>query len=165
MALDVDIDVRDQSWPGLVPGPEALVRLSLAEAAAALDLEAGEVSVVLADDDFVRRLNRYHRGKDGPTNVLSFPAGGAPAVSGTPPLLGDIVLAGGTVAREACIQGKAPADHLAHLVVHGLLHLLGYDHQDDEGAREMETLETTILARLGIPDPYAVDPPVRAEAR
>ena len=155
MALSVDIDMRDRTWPGLVPGPEALVRDTLAEAGAAVGVEAGEVSVVLADDDFVRMLNQAHRGMDAPTNVLSFPTGGGAGAAGADPLLGDIVLASGTVAREARLQGKAPADHVAHLTVHGFLHLLGYDHQADGEAREMEALEASILARLGIPDPYA----------
>jgi len=111
---------------------------------------------VLADDGEQRRLNRTWRGRDAPTNVLAFPAApaGVPAVAGAPLLLGDIVLAGETVAREAAEQGKPFADHLRHLVVHGVLHLLGYDHDADEAAVAMEAIETSILAGLGVSDPY-----------
>jgi probable rRNA maturation factor len=108
-----------------------------------------ELSLVLADDATVRRLNHEYRGKDSATNVLSFP----PAFDDET-LLGDVVLAEETVRREAVEQGKARADHATHLVVHGCLHLLGYDHEDDEEARRMEALEVEILATLGVADPY-----------
>jgi probable rRNA maturation factor len=98
-----------------------------------------------------RRLNRTYRGKDRPTNVLSFPAAG-PAVAPAP--LGDLAICAGVVAREARAQGKPLVDHWAHLVVHGTLHLLGYDHVEDGAARRMERRERVLLARLGIPDPY-----------
>lgn len=122
--------------------------------------EEAEVCVVLADDPFVKELNRTWRGKDKPTNVLSFPIGAMPAAAGPEPvrtpLLGDIVLALETIAREAGEQGKSFPDHLAHLVVHGVLHLLGYDHEDNADADEMEALERDILEDLDIADPYAV---------
>lgn len=112
-----------------------------------------EVSVVFADDAYIRGLNRQYRDKDAPTNVLSFP--GVAAKSGAfGPLLGDIVLARETIRHEAEDEGIAFDDHLTHLVVHGFLHLLGYDHEADGEAAEMEGLETAILADLGIADPY-----------
>ena len=110
--------------------------------------DSGEVSLVFTDDAGIRRLNATWRGKDKPTNVLSFPQ-----VAG--PLLGDIVLAAETVGREAALAGKPFEDHIAHLVVHGFLHLLGYDHEADADAEKMEELERVALKRLGIPDPYA----------
>lgn len=113
-----------------------------------------EVSVVLADDPFVRRLNRDHRGKDKPTNVLSFPLDAAAAPKGARPLLGDIVLAYRTIRREAKDEAKPLANHAAHMLVHGALHLLGFDHEAPRAARIMEGHEVRILKRLGIPDPY-----------
>ncbi|RDD63344.1 rRNA maturation RNase YbeY [Ferruginivarius sediminum] len=115
-----------------------------------------EVSLVLADNATVRDLNATYRGQDKPTNVLSFAAleGETAEVPGAPAVLGDIVLALETVLGEAEEQGKQPADHLRHLCVHGLLHLLGYDHQDDREAAEMEGLEVRVLAGMGVADPY-----------
>ena len=116
--------------------------------------EGAEVSLVFTDDARVRRLNKQYRGKDRPTNVLSFPAARvAPGRLGPP--LGDIVLARETIAAESEDQGLTFADHLTHLIVHGFLHLLGYDHETDGEAAVMERLETAILARLAIADPYA----------
>lgn len=115
-----------------------------------------EVSVVLADDNLLRRLNRRWLRVDKPTNVLSFPAlEREPAPPGAPLLLGDVVLAFETVSREAAQQRKPLADHLRHLIVHGVLHLLGYDHDFPTEAEQMEALETTVLAGLGVADPYA----------
>jgi probable rRNA maturation factor len=118
-----------------------------------------EVSVVFTDDAEQQALNRAWRGKDRPTNVLSFPNmdDDGPAVPGLPRLLGDVVLARETVAREAREQGKRTVDHTVHLLVHGTLHLLGYDHEGAAQAAEMEALERAILAGLGIADPYAGD--------
>jgi probable rRNA maturation factor len=113
-----------------------------------------EVSVVLADDPFVRRLNRDHRGKDTPTNVLSFPLEGATAPKGARLLLGDVVLAYRTIRREAKAEKKRLASHAAHMLVHGTLHLLGFDHERARAARIMEQHEVRILKRLGVPDPY-----------
>ncbi len=112
-------------------------------------------SVALLSDRGVRRLNHDFRGKDKPTNVLSFPAGNV--AEGRRLALGDIALALGVVKREAKEQRKAAADHLAHLMVHGVLHLLGYDHETDEDAARMEKLERKALAGLGIADPYVID--------
>jgi len=103
----------------------------------------------------IRELNAGWRGKDKPTNVLSFPAVPETREGPLPPMLGDIVLAAGTVAREAALEGKPVENHITHLVVHGLLHLLGYDHETDMQAEEMEAVERAALARLAIPDPYA----------
>ncbi len=119
----------------------------------------------LADDDAVRHLNRRYRGRDSATNVLAFPAsdcapGRLPALhAGGPPLaLGDVVLAYETARVEADAQGKPFAGHVRHLMVHGVLHLAGYDHEDDASAEAMEHLETSVLAGLGVPDPYVSTP-------
>ena len=121
-----------------------------------------EISVTLTGDEQVRALNAKWRGKDKPTNVLSFPA--FPLVQGAPlpPMLGDIVLAAETVAREAALEDKPVENHITHLVVHGLLHLLGYDHETDAEAEAMEAMEVAILGRLGIDNHYAGAPLLRA---
>jgi probable rRNA maturation factor len=128
-----------------LPGVERLVRKA---ARAATNNRKRSLTVALADDRRVRTLNARDRSKDKPTNVLSYP-------SGERDFLGDVVLARQTVWREAKSQGKTAADHLTHLVVHGTLHLLGYDHETSEAdAERMEALERRILAKLGIADPY-----------
>lgn len=145
--LEIHVE-SDGSWPA---GIDAGLARSAAEAlAATIDL-AGEASLLLGDDSQIRALNARYRQFDKPTNVLSFPAGpGSPQA-----YLGDIILARETVCREAEEAGKPLADHVAHLIVHGLLHLAGYDHETDREADEMEALEREILARLDIGDPYA----------
>ena len=164
--LTIEVMVRDPAWGKTLPGGAALSRKAAAAALAELGCgPAGEVSIVLADDAFVRGFNRDYRGEDSATNVLAFPGtpGSAkgPAVAGPtsaaddpPRLLGDVVLAHETVVAEAAEQGKPLGDHLAHLVVHGVLHLFGYDHHSDTEAVIMERLEATILATLAIEDPY-----------
>jgi probable rRNA maturation factor len=122
---------------------------------ASLRGQGAELSLVLGGDPLVRSLNRHWRGRDQATNVLSFPAGDGASGAG-PFLLGDVILAYETVAREAASQGKSLAAHLSHLVAHGVLHLLGFDHESDEEAQRMEGLEKRILARLGMADPYRV---------
>jgi len=112
--------------------------------------ELGSLTVLLTDDQSVRELNANFRGKDAATNVLSFPAPPNPEDH-----LGDVALAYGVCAREAAEQGKPLGHHLQHLTVHGVLHLLGYDHIGDDEAEAMEGLERTVLAGLGVPDPYA----------
>lgn len=122
-----------------------------------------ELSIVLADDATVTDLNRRYRGQDKPTNVLSFPgedeglAACRGSLDGFPVMLGDVILAAETVFAEARAQGKPATHHLRHLVVHGVLHLLGFDHEKEEEAERMEGIEKTVLAGLGVPDPYAAD--------
>jgi probable rRNA maturation factor len=132
-------------------GAEDAVRGAVAAAAPA-SLGDAEVAVLLADDAAVKAMNARWRGKDAATNVLSFPS--APGAGPGPRHLGDIVVACQTVAAEASAQDKPFDHHLVHLVVHGFLHLLGYDHDSDEKADDMERRERDILARLDIPDPY-----------
>jgi probable rRNA maturation factor len=148
---EADIDVQSPLWDTL-PEAEATVRTAIS-AAAEFEPAAGEMSVVLTDDASIRILNRDWRKIDKATNVLSFPAA-TPPIPGVPALLGDVVVAYETLAREAAEEGKPPLHHLAHLVVHGYLHLLGYDHETDSEADAMEGLERQILARLKIADPY-----------
>jgi probable rRNA maturation factor len=152
--IDVDVLVLDQRWADM-GDPEALARRSV-EAALAVLADAPsddvEISVAFADDDAVQSLNRDWRGKDYPTNVLSFPA--PPTRAPGPRPLGDIALAYETVARESLDDDKPLADHALHLLVHGTLHLLGYDHESDSEAAVMEALEVAALARLGLADPY-----------
>ena len=143
------------AWRTTVPGPGSIARKAVraALALAAPDIASAEVSVVLTDDAEIARLNRDFRHKSGPTNVLSFPCDDATEPDGCI-LLGDVVLAHGTVVREAHERAIAPADHLAHLVVHGVLHLLGHDHEAEDDAVRMEALEVAALAKLRIADPY-----------
>jgi probable rRNA maturation factor len=141
----VDVVVLDAAWRKALPDVERLVRRA---ARATTNNRKRSLTVALADNKRVRALNARDRKKDKPTNVLSYP-------SGERDFLGDVVLARETVWREAKSQGKTPADHLTHLVVHGTLHLLGYDHETSEAdAERMEALERRILAKLGIADPY-----------
>ncbi len=149
-AIELDVRVDSELWND-AKETEAVVRRAIARTAATLSLEKAEIAVVLTDDSTVRALNRRWRGLDRATNVLSFPVNHA---AGEPPLLGDIVLAYQTIAREARAQGKPFAHHLAHLAVHGYLHLVGYDHEDDKDAEQMEAAERKILRLLAIPDPY-----------
>ena len=141
----------DAAWTEALPGVERLVRRAArAAVSGARRVRARSLTVALADDKAVRALNARDRKKDKPTNVLSYP-------SGETAFLGDMILARQTVWREARAQKKSPADHVTHLVVHGTLHLLGYDHETgDADAERMEALERRILARLGIADPYAL---------
>jgi len=137
--------------------PATRMRAWVEAALRAARRRTGEVSVVLVDEAEGRRLNLQYRGRDYATNVLSFPADLPTGVRS--PLLGDLVVCAPVVARESTEQRKRLADHYAHMLVHGSLHLLGYDHVDDAEAERMEALETRILARLGIADPY-VEPAV-----
>ncbi len=152
----IEIEVEDEAWRGVVPDAPALARQA-AEAALGARRD-GAMVVLLTGDDAVRDLNRRFRGRDAATNVLAFPAAPSPAgVSAGPRPLGDIAVAFGVCESEARGQGKPLADHLRHLVAHGVLHLLGHDHQEDDEARIMEDLERRILAGIGVPDPYAQD--------
>lgn len=165
---DISVAIEDEQWRADLPQAEnlamdaatrAINAASLPEAAQKRPLE---VSIVLADNDMVQALNRDYRKKDKPTNVLSFALLDDPdelrfaATNDAPLPLGDIILARETVMREADAQDKRLTDHFRHLVVHGVLHLLGYDHIKDSDAVEMETLERKVLDSMGIDDPYDI---------
>jgi len=142
------------------PDAEAVIQRAIAAAAGSVDADVGdaELAVMLTDDPGIRTLNSNWRGIDKPTNVLSFPAlqgEGARKPGDAPRMLGDIAIAYETTRREADAEGKLFEHHLSHLAIHGFLHLIGYDHENDADAEEMEALETEILEQLGIPDPYA----------
>lgn len=166
-ALEVDVIVHVDAWRHAVPAlDDDCVRWARHAFARGQDNGAGsdragpaEVAVVLATDAFARALNRDYRGIDRPTNVLSFPAGDPVALQlpGAPRLLGDVVIAFETTRDEAARLGKPVAEHLCHLVVHGILHLIGYDHESERDAEAMERLETAILAVFHLADPYASD--------
>jgi len=151
----LDLNVETSLWDRL-PEAEAILRKALAAVDGELSLgRVDEICVTLTDDRKIAELNARWRGKAKPTNVLSFPAPPSP-MPGVPRHLGDVVLAFETVESEARAQAKPIGDHVAHLMVHGTLHLLGYDHEGDDEAETMEALEVRILAKLGIADPYAV---------
>ena len=135
-----------------VPAASSFRRWAEAALRAAKRRKATELSIRIVDTDEGRTLNREYRGKDYATNVLSFPVELPPGV--TLPLIGDLAICAPVVAREAAEQSKPARDHWAHMTVHGVLHLLGYDHIEDVEAEAMEALETRILAGLGIADPY-----------
>ncbi|MFU0506810.1 rRNA maturation RNase YbeY [Pseudaminobacter sp. NGMCC 1.201702] len=154
--VEIDLTIEAGDWPAdeeLSALAHEAVMAALAEVRAKV-AGGSELSIVFSDDARVQKLNAEWRGKDKPTNVLSFPAFPIEPGAVLPPLLGDIVLAAETVAREAALEEKPLRHHITHLVVHGLLHLLGYDHETDDEAEEMEALERRTLARLAIPDPY-----------
>ena len=154
--IAIDIIVEAGDWPD-----EAELSRLAGRAVEAIVGEIGtpgassELSLVFTDDAHIRALNSGWRGKDKPTNVLSFPAFPTRRGDALPPMLGDVVLAAETVAAEAAGEGKPLADHITHLIVHGVLHLIGYDHETDAEAEDMEQAERRILAGLAIPDPYA----------
>ena len=152
--LETEVVRRSPDWKAAPVADAALALAAEAAFAASPPTEAETygLTIVLSGDEEVRGLNRTWRGKDTPTNVLSFPAGAQP---GAPRQLGDVVLAFETVAREADAQELALSDHVSHLVVHGVLHLLGFDHVSEEEADKMESTERRLLASLGIADPYA----------
>ena len=181
--LDISFSLEAGDWETAVPDAEQRVETAAKaafEAAEKPEILDGdtpvEMSLVLADDALVQTLNRDYRDKDKPTNVLSFALlddlddtdestdDVLARDQGMPILIGDVILAFETVQREALEQGKSFEDHLTHLVIHGVLHLLGYDHQSDPDADRMERLETSILARLGIADPYSANPARSAAA-
>lgn len=149
----VEIDVQSPLWDAQ-PDAEKAVRAAIAAAAAAAaSTSGGEVSILLADDSAVRVLNKQWRGIDKATNVLSFPAPETMS-KGDAGILGDIVIAYETLVRECADEDREFLHHLTHLTVHGYLHLVGYDHQDDAQAHEMEALESKIMTRMQLPDPW-----------
>jgi probable rRNA maturation factor len=160
----IDLLVQSDRWKQ-ERGFRSTLRRAIGASADELSTGGVELAIVLTDDSAVRTLNRKWCGIDKATNVLSFPTGGPCAV---PRLIGDIVLAFETIAREGREQGKPFAHHLAHLAVHGFLHLHGYDHRRRVDAEAMEQLEGKILRRLAIPDPYRSlggKPPAKARSR
>ncbi|MBP2559804.1 putative rRNA maturation factor [Neorhizobium galegae] len=165
--LDIQISIEDEGWPE-EPALLILSEKTLGAAAEFLvDQEkqpfpkiAPELSLVFTDDAAIKEINAEWRGKDKPTNVLSFPAFPLEPGKMPGPMLGDIVIARETVEREAVDLDKSFEDHLTHLLVHGFLHLFGYDHMQTDEAERMEALETRILATLGLSDPYAGQDPI-----
>lgn len=153
-AREISVLVECPAWTRALPTAE---KISARAALAALGHgpDNVEASILLTDDATIARLNRDYRGRDEPTNVLAF-AGGGPEANGVPRLLGDIVVAYETALAEVDNEtaGLRLFDHLSHLVVHGTLHLLGYDHETEDEAREMESLEVDVLSGLGVPNPY-----------
>jgi probable rRNA maturation factor len=145
----IEIELEAESWKTALADVEGVVNRA---ATAALGSVEGDVVILLADDATVQDLNARFRQKDRPTNVLSFPA-----AESAFPHLGDVILGYDYCAAEAVAQSKTLADHVSHLVVHGVLHLMGYDHVEDDEAEEMEGEERVILAGLGVADPYAAD--------
>lgn len=152
----VDLTVEAGEWP-----PEEELAAIVARAAEATVAETGvlppdgcELGIIFTDDDEIAVLNAEWRGKEKPTNVLSFPSGMPSPAGQLPLLLGDIVLAFKTITAEAALDGKSFEHHLTHLMVHGILHLLGHDHEHEDEAEDMEALERRVLARLAISDPY-----------
>ena len=150
----IEVEIEDGAWTSALPDAVAVAEraglAALDQIAPADDADEPGVVVLLTSDEAMAELSQRFRGKAGPTNVLSFPASANPENH-----LGDLALAHGVCAREADEQGKTLDQHLSHLVVHGVLHLLGYDHETDGEAEAMEALERSILESLGVPDPYA----------
>jgi probable rRNA maturation factor len=169
--VKLEIAVRSKLWQKQRTA-QSVVRKAVLAAAKAASTAPAELAIVLSHDSAIKTLNRDWRGKNTATNVLSFPAaptGPSPKAGKSSqksnrkfprptPYIGDIVIAYQTTAREAAAEGKPFRHHLAHLAVHGFLHLLGYDHENDRDAEKMESLERRILERLAVPDPYAPRP-------
>jgi probable rRNA maturation factor len=158
MTLNPLLAIEAEGWPREAH-LEALVVAALSAAEHELGISRdhpSEVSFLFTDDATIQGINMEWRGKDSPTNVLSFPAFQLRPGMAPKPLLGDIILALETVQREAKEEHKPFDNHLSHLIIHGLLHLLGYDHETDNDAEVMEGLERKILSALAIPDPYAL---------
>lgn len=147
----IEVEIEDDAWTAMPGGAQAITERAALAALTAAGIQ-GDVVILLTDDTAVRDLNARFRDRDRPTNVLSFPA-----PDSARPHLGDVVLAFGVCAQEARDQSKTLADHLTHLVVHGVLHLAGRDHEAEVEAQAMEAEERAILARLGVGDPYAGD--------
>lgn len=155
--LNIDIDVKDEAWLHLVPDIQDRVYKIIQAVLTDLltDKQYIEISIVLSDNDFIQNLNKTYRDKDKPTNVLSFHQTEIDEMDMPTIMLGDIIIASGVIKTEADEQNKAIEDHFAHILVHGCLHLLHYDHMNNEQAEEMEKLEISILQALEIKNPYA----------
>ncbi len=161
--LGIDISISCRSWSDALPSVVALCRTAVTQAVLAglnkpsEQIPKAEISLVLSDNEFIRELNKSYRQIDKPTNVLAFPGDAIPEHvrdPSIPLLLGDVVVAYETAALEAETEQKTLADHLQHLVVHGTLHLLGHDHDNETAAEEMEALEAKALQVLGVKNPY-----------
>ena len=163
--LRIEVLIHSRKWKA-EPQASAIARKAIQAAASVASTPPAELAIVLTDDLAIHALNREWRGHNKPTNVLSFPAPRLPpALAGErragghkrprPAALGDIVIAFETTAREAAAEGKPLRHHLSHLAIHGFLHLVGHDHENERDAKRMELLEVKILAGLGVPDPYA----------
>ena len=151
--MQIDVIVRSARWRKR-PTAKTIVKKAVLAAAIAASTRPIELAIVLSNDSAIRALNRNWRGKNAPTNVLSFPAATPGKARSASPYVGDIVIAYQTTAREAVAEGKPFNHHLTHLAIHGFLHLLGYDHENDRDAQKMERLERKILERLAIPEPH-----------
>ena len=156
----IEVEIEDEAWTAALPDAVAVVQRS---ATVALGTVEGDVVVLLTDDAAVQEINARFRDRDQPTNVLSFPAADM-TIPGHAPHLGDLMLAHGVCAAEAAAQGKTLADHLMHLTIHGVLHLLGRDHVEEVEAEAMEAEERTLLASLGVADPYRPHEPSHGNA-
>lgn len=144
----IDISIQADEWKKALPALRDLTRRAVRSSLKHFEIETeSEISIVFADDAFIRDLNKRYRNKDKPTNVLSFPQDGGTS-------LGDVVLAFETIKKESREQNKKLKDHAAHMLVHGTLHLMGMDHENDGEAEEMESLEILVLKGLGVKNPY-----------
>ena len=157
LVLQIDIQIQSPLWDAQ-PLAARTIRDAIGAASTMLSTAGGEVSILLTNDSVIRDLNRDWRGIDKPTNVLSFPASDL-RPAGEARSLGDIIIAFETLERECDEENRIFLHHLAHLAVHGFLHLIGYDHQTDVQAEEMEGLESKIMRRLNLPDPYLARDP------
>lgn len=152
--LSVDVVVDDDRWEGVFPPARIDDALNAISDQGLPRARGGAVALCLTNDAAVHEMNATWRAKDQPTNVLSFPAADFPAQPDVPAPLGDVAMAFETVHGEAAAYGVEPAQHATHLLVHGILHLFGYDHEDDTGADEMEQIERRVMAALHLRDPY-----------
>jgi probable rRNA maturation factor len=151
--MDPDIEIEDEAW-NAVANLEVLAKRAVAEALTRVNLADVQVALNFADDETLARLNAQWRGKPKPTNVLSFPAGPGMTPPDAPVFLGDVILAAGVTRAEAQEQGKSWEDHITHLIIHGVLHLAGHDHETEDEASAMEALEIRAMAALGLANPY-----------
>lgn len=154
--IHIDIDLQDEYWNTILPNAESHAEIIIEKILKKQlpDNDEIEISIVLADNDFVQNLNKDYRNKNKPTNVLSFPQTDESDFNMPFIILGDIIIASQVIEEEAQEQNKTVSDHFTHMLVHGCLHLLHYDHETDEEAEEMEKLEIEILNELGIKNPY-----------